>query len=1709
MAGGAGGKQRARLDFWKKASRFAVSEEDRAVADAKVAALAKEVLESKPPEAQALRITQRLTAAKATAFRLASVAEAKQQEVEEAKKALEDERAKALADATAATAKELTSEFKAWLDEVQGSEDWRHLLAMLQGQVRQAFVAPAMAREVLRLVDVLGTLSDDAFGSEFQEAGLTLAFVHQVAIAGGTEFLDVLSRIQEWEAYWLDAKSSISQLQRIQASGAILDRPLHCLRLAAVRSLYKDKGSTALGLKLRKPWVHAASPAHVVALTFQYLGWRPLSCRLVRTAMGLDIDFLQISPIQVRELAKQAALDTSDVKALSTRFSCGALDPTDEERSAIHNIDDLFVWLGLTSTDGPEKESAVQLLGIEPGDPLRDLANIQESNFNASLDSWVTNFDAATTHAASPTNTGRLRNAWRIAAVMSGTHISVAQQHQLFQLDLVVDQALSREVTSLSDKEIQDCFVECKRRMGAMPTEEEEPDAEQLIGATHLLRSGAPPCVDFPLFGPRQLRSPRKLKFSCLILSADGVFQSVELLGPPTLEDWAAACRLLGAGLIMLKAVAPARIQRCQQRIFDGASRLSSAVWSIMCQADVRMHHGHVQAPRRLALEQNDAGPVAAANRGITGRNVGEGGLLKASRGIKSQCRLFQTGACAHALRGAMVCARGNSSMRECGECFSPGVGGVRVQLSFAGSCRHAELARRVDEFGGEARVPGRSTDSDLHDVSDQNICEGIARELEGDVYRASAWAPPRATFVTELALRSESGPGRCGLGASARRTGDGAAGRRAIAVELDELSEDVLLGGPQRAADSVRKVPSLGAVGAEVREALSEMSDRHPDMASAAREALGQGGASQWPSDEMVEWARRRLAQVVKADDGESVADGHLATIVRPGLLGAWRRAAGDPDDRPSWRCREGAPTGFWEASLPRSALPAVLDDAEDPGGLATEEGFGNPADVEDDDEAAELVAEHEKKGCVVGFATQVIEEERLAKIRWGIAFNCRWGGLAAASQGSERAILPRISTVAFDSFELSVQPGGLFFAAELRGRLFAILRAAQGSRGAPLLWAMVAALVRFLTQGALVLDVALLSCCVDDPVVALAGAPRERACCVALVVYCWLSLGFPLSFEKGLFGDSVAWAPSTFPRRSAQVADSWVPRARVEIRVKIKKAIAMDVLAASGDSLQSNDRICAAKCARVASLACVLTPFHWHLRAGHGVIERVFDSDASRGVGLQIDAGTDAGPLGPGAMLLVSGRVDEFIADPLTQLDVENFGLPIGDGEVATSAGQSSTSLASSASTEMLVCSDASEANGQSGEFATVPCVKNTFLELVSRETAPSEAYRSQSCPAIFCRGTAQDWGRRDGRPADPAAARVAGDPAAQAAAGRPLAYPALPSEHEARTCRPCVFFHAQRCANDLACSFCHLCDAGEIRGQTKTREARRDPVADQGEAGKAAEGQAGRARAVRYGGAFGFTSASSMEFQCFALGWALGQAFGRGFLAMRVGESTLVGCLGVRVPLVVLLPCFCPLLPSGGHWPTTWQWQSPPAASASAHHGSVSCGLDADGRGEISTDLGARRRRSLLWSVRSASARAMKMCLQKPSLPECGRCKVEVGSQRQDPALHPDALIWVLQAVRQAKASLVAGARSTVAVKDGAWMYGDYIRLEGAHDVTSCHQACEADPQCYHWNLHVLRHSCDLKGSDGFHDEKHDWVSGDASRFKAAGPARTAEL
>ena len=147
--------------------------------------------------------------------------------------------------------------------------------------------------------------------------------------------------------------------------------------------------------------------------------------------------------------------------------------------------------------------------------------------------------------------------------------------------------------------------------------------------------------------------------------------------------------------------------------------------------------------------------------------------------------------------------------------------------------------------------------------------------------------------------------------------------------------------------------------------------------MVEAAVSALGKDDPRDWPPTDMVAEARCRLAHVVGAVDTEPVADGLLATDVRPGLLSAWRAAAGDPDDQPEIWFRHGAPAGIRHFPEPRGIFPVVDDDAEDPELIATETNFGNAVEVDSDASALEIFEEHAKKGYVASFAT-VDEAER-----------------------------------------------------------------------------------------------------------------------------------------------------------------------------------------------------------------------------------------------------------------------------------------------------------------------------------------------------------------------------------------------------------------------------------------------------------------------------------------------------------------------------------------------------------------------------------------------------------------------------------------------------------------------------------------------------------------------------------------------------------
>merc|ERR1712039_340189 len=52
-----------------------------------------------------------------------------------------------------------------------------------------------------------------------------------------------------------------------------------------------------------------------------------------------------------------------------------------------------------------------------------------------------------------------------------------------------------------------------------------------------------------------------------------------------------------------------------------------------------------------------------------------------------------------------------------------------------------------------------------------------------------------------------------------------------------------------------------------------------------------------------------------------------------------------------------------------------------------------------------------------------------------------------------------------------------------------------------------------------------------------------------------------------------------------------------------------------------------------------------------------------------------------------------------------------------------------------------------------------------------------------------------------------------------------PDLPSlgsaQHGSDNCKPCAFFHADRCQSGPKCLFCHLCEAGEKRRRRKEKK------------------------------------------------------------------------------------------------------------------------------------------------------------------------------------------------------------------------------------------------------------------------------------------------
>jgi hypothetical protein len=240
-------------------------------------------------------------------------------------------------------------------------------------------------------------------------------------------------------------------------------------------------------------------------------------------------------------------------------------------------------------------------------------------------------------------------------------------------------------------------------------------------------------------------------------------------------------------------------------------------------------------------------------------------------------------------------------------------------------------------------------------------------------------------------------------------------------------------------------------------------------------------------------------------------------------------------------------------------------------------------------------------------------------------LILDCKRSGLTRSSRRSERSLLPRVTDAVGDVMELSACPsvgaeaytmmlGVLdfsdafwliplhkderrFFTTKLRGRFYAFLRTAQGSRGAPLTWSRFGALLTRLMQGILGGNHARLDLYVDDTFLVFMNTEANCRRDFALVVYLWTAIGLPLSLPKADFGRRITWTSGLFAITPS--FSSYDRKMKVSLLIKVKPDTIADVTEITHKLRKTNVisikdlRSYAGKCTAIASVIFTWSPF------------------------------------------------------------------------------------------------------------------------------------------------------------------------------------------------------------------------------------------------------------------------------------------------------------------------------------------------------------------------------------------------------------------------------------------------------------------------------------------------------------------------------------
>ena len=560
----------------------------------------------------------------------------------------------------------------------------------------------------------------------------------------------------------------------------------------------------------------------------------------------------------------------------------------------------------------------------------------------------------------------------------------------------------------------------------------------------------------------------------------------------------------------------------------------------------------------------------------------------------------------------------------------------------------------------------------------------------------------------------------------------------------------DMAIGGLRNPYRSIEDSRSTVWAGSLIRQALSPLLCDNEDLMTACLQAVGNPDADAGPTLAHCEGGRQVMWEALRKHAPQACEglvadepDPDIPTPVFYTLLEAWRRAAQDPEAHVYDWLRQGAPAGI-SMDIPTCGIfPPARDTSEEhldfselqPCGSPDE--FTNYAGIEDDPDAAEAifklrdarpsrVKEFRNWNQVVKYLgctpvlskVGIVKREIAGRVKKRVIVDSKESLLKYATNAPERTVLPRATDVvadalhqlaACDSSDSSVEwlvldySDAFFIVPSAKGerrysvikfrhRYYVFLVMVQGGRASPLIWARLAALNTRLTQGMFHPLQATMQTYVDDPCVTLSGNRFQRDLTVALIVYTWRCLGFPLSFAKGQRGSEVVWIGCSLRLEPSAVVASVKPETLEELGKQTEDLLSSNVCAIK--AVMSY----AGRSNHVASLLWAWRPFLqfiWAaLRAGGsessgappgciwrkqiaitlywlrafmdkaaGTVIRRFDLHTYLNHGLKVELVLDASPWGLGGYIIVDGAPQAYFTSELTAHDERILGWPIGD--------------------------------------------------------------------------------------------------------------------------------------------------------------------------------------------------------------------------------------------------------------------------------------------------------------------------------------------------------------------------------------------------------------------------------------------------------------